>query len=175
MCDFEYVTFNQAHRIGLTNEAELQLRHAKHQGVFVCQNIIRNEPSFGLLREFDIVLQVNCQAVTSYVQLESVFDSRVGRDVTFKVMRDGVHKSVTVPVVNLHAVACPRNFLEIDDTIINSISLHHARSFGLPLGACVVSNAGTLMGMACLPSKSILKSIDNVTTPSFEAAMNIIK
>lgn len=66
--------------------------------------IVPKGPSHNLLQNGDILIAINGQALSSFVALEEVLDSNVGRQVKLDIERGGKPLTFEIPVQDLHSM-----------------------------------------------------------------------
>ncbi len=153
--------YDQLSRLGLTPEAESSSREhfPEGTGLLVVDSILPQGPAEGVLRPGDILLTVNDAFIDGFVPLEDALDRAVGGVLSLVVQRGGEELSLTVPVVDLHALT-PSEFLEFGGGVIHPLSIHQAAMGVVPVSGVVVASSGYALRRAHIPPSAVIDSID---------------
>lgn len=87
----KHTAFDEARRLGLTNQTEAALRKAfpKETGVMVVNQVIPKGPADEVLEPGDVVVSMNGEMITTFLPWEGYLDDRVGGEVEVEVQRGG--------------------------------------------------------------------------------------
>jgi S1-C subfamily serine protease len=172
---FEYTTFDEVRRLGLSGEVEARFRKLfpNTTGMLVVEEALRGGPSETLLEPGDVLLTIDGAPLVGFVPLEEVLDDKVGATVHLEVERRGAVQAVDVPVIDLHAIT-PSSYLEVGDSTFNDLSYLQARNHAIPLGGAYVATAGYMLDRAGIPNGAVVTELAGAPIPdldAFEAAL----
>lgn len=161
---FHFHYFNELRRLGLTEDEETAVRQQAMgtQGMLTVKEVVPAGPGHRCLVPGDIILQVNGQAITTFVELEDIFDNSVGQVVKCTIARGQQRLTVDIPVQDLYSIT-PSGFLEAGDSIFNDMSYQTARFYNLPVSGAFVAKSGYMLRSAGIPQGAVITQVD--TTP----------
>jgi S1-C subfamily serine protease len=172
---FSYAPYDELTRLGLQPATESEARRAAplQTGMLVVREVQPGSPTEGKLQPGDILVRVDGRLVTTFLPLEDVLDSAVGREVTLEVERGGARLVERLPVQDLHAIT-PAEYLEFGDAVVHSLSYQMARHFNAPVSGVYVAAPGYVLGAAGVPRGALVTSVDGrpvANLADFEAAV----
>ncbi len=168
---FRHRPFDEVRRLGLTDATESAVRTAfpDGTGMLVVDQVIPGGPAFGKLEPGDVIVRVDGALTTAFIPWEEVVDNRVGGTVTVDVERGGQPLSVTLPVLDLHAVT-PSSYLEMGGAVLNPFSFQQARSHTLPLDVGVwVASSGYMLANAGIPDNVVITGVGTERVKTLDA------
>ena len=175
---FVYESFDELRRLGLREDTEAVVRERfpDRLGMLVVNEILPDSVADGLLEVGDIIVEIDGQFVTQFVQLEDIFDSRVGELLNLIVERNGEELDVTVEVQDLHAIT-PREYISFGNTVVHDLSYQQARHLNRAAEGIYVANPGYVLGNAGIPRGSVIVAVgetDVRTLDDFETAIDTL-
>ncbi len=126
---FAHQPFRELRRLGLDEATETLVRATSYgtTGMLTVGQVIPGGAADGQLQPGDILVSINNTLITDFVSLESLLDASIGASLNVEVIRQGERAKSLVTVVDLNALA-PDDFLELGDTILQDMSIQHARA-----------------------------------------------
>ena len=178
---FKHHPFGELKRLGLTEETEAAVREALplETGMLVVDQVIQGGTATGKLEVGDVLLTVGhadgaggprngaCDWCTTFLALEEVTDSAVGREVVLVVQRGGCEMEVRLSVADLHAL-CPTTLVEFGGCSLHALSEQQARNWDMPPGGVHVSLCGYMLSNAGVPSRAVIREINAQPTPTLQ-------
>ncbi|KAI8814260.1 hypothetical protein BJ742DRAFT_672031 [Cladochytrium replicatum] len=175
---FYHRTFDEVRRLGLTAEAEEEIRRLFTDGVgtLVVEVVLPEGTASGILEEGDVLLAVNGEFITKFVPLEEIIDSSVGREIRLRVQRGGEEMTVSCNVEDLHAIT-PSRYVEVGGGKLNDLSFQLARQYCVPCKGVYVADAS---GMFRLDGASdqrgwLITHVDTKPTPNLDAFIEVMQ
>ncbi|TPX35142.1 hypothetical protein SmJEL517_g02385 [Synchytrium microbalum] len=181
--EFAQKQYDEARRLGLPILTETLFRqtYPELNGILTVKHVIPKGAADGLLFTGDIVLQVNGKCLARLDELAEELDSRapnpdhhVNSMITLTVFRDQKVVNIDLEVQCLHSVQ-PSRFYEIGGSTIHALSFQLARGFLHRVGAPFVADAGHMMGVAGIPTNSIIVSVNHIKTPDIESFAEVMR
>lgn len=172
---FRHKPFRELRRLGLDAESEVIVRESdkKNNGMLTVNQIFPGGTAAGVLQEGDILMEVNGQSVAQFVTLEAILDDTVGSEISLQVLRQGEATDVSMVVVDLHA-QIPDRFVEMGDSILQDMSLQHARGMNIVKQGVVVAKAGFLFHEAGIQENAVITSINNQTINNLQDLTDLL-
>ncbi|KAI3842382.1 hypothetical protein MKW92_037536 [Papaver armeniacum] len=168
---FLHKGFNETRKLGLKRETEQMVRHlspAGETGMLVVDSLVPDGPAHKLLEPGDILVRVNGEVITRFLDLETVLDNSVGQNIDLFIQRGDILLPVNLLVQDLHSIT-PNSFLEVSDAVIHALSYQQARNFRFKCGVVYVAKPGGCSS-AChnkeICGKEILQLDDLITVLS---------
>ncbi|GKZ94889.1 hypothetical protein AnigIFM59636_008620 [Aspergillus niger] len=137
--------FDECRRLGLTPEWEATVRKAApmETSILVAEIILPEGPADGKLEEEDMLLQVNRELLTQFIQLNDILDSSVGQKVLLLVQRGGQNVEIECQVSDLHAIT-PDRFVTVAGGTFHNLSYQQSRLYAIAThGVYVCEAAGS--------------------------------
>ncbi|MDO6461348.1 trypsin-like peptidase domain-containing protein [Granulosicoccaceae sp. 1_MG-2023] len=171
---FRHRSYRDLRGLGLDETTEETVRELNPAatGLLTVSQVFPGGVADGALQEGDILLYVNGQAIENFVALEAILDERVGEQLEVSLLRQGEKQTLNLPVADLHALI-PGRFLEIGDSILQSMSLQHARSMNLPQAGAVLANPGFLFEEAGVPDNALITRINGTQIHSLQDVLTL--
>ncbi|KAL3232472.1 Uncharacterized protein RNJ44_04388 [Nakaseomyces bracarensis] len=169
--------YDECKRLGLTPERESESRSLfpERIGLLVAETILREGPSDGKIKEGDILIAINGKRISTFIQVDDVLDSSVGKEVEFQVQRGGKELAVVCTVGDLHAVT-PSRYVEVCGATFNELSYQMARFYALPIRGVFLSSAS---GSFNFDNKEkigwIVDAVDYKETPDLDTFIEVMK
>ncbi|KAJ2786085.1 hypothetical protein H4R18_000117 [Coemansia javaensis] len=161
---FLYRPFDEAQKLGLPEETEALVRRMRPSdiGMLVVETVLPEGPgALAGLEEGDILVRINGEIVTHFVQLEEAFDSSIGRTVVLTVCRGGETIEAPVAVQDMHALT-PSRLVTFGGCTANNLSYQLAYTYTLPLRGVFVAAVGSFLPNCDENEGIIIDRIDNV-------------
>lgn len=168
--------FEECRRLGLTPEAEDVARKLfpHKSGLLVAELVLPKGPADGLIKEGDTLISINGEAISTFIKVDEILDSNVGKPLDFVIQRGGQQLTKSVVIGDLHAIT-PNRYVEVAGSLFNDLSYQLARSFGVAVGGVFVSSAsGTFVGLAD-GNLCIVDEIDDKKTPNLDTFIEVMK
>ena len=158
---FVHLPFRELKRLGLDVETEQRVRQSglNSTGMLVVSQVIPGGIADDKLESGDILLSINEQLIINFESLESLLDESIGSRADVSIIRHGLIQSIGIEVADLHALA-PRQLLEIGDSVLQDMSIQHARAMNRPQDGVVVTRAGYAFTRANVPEGSVIISVE---------------
>ncbi|KAF2760032.1 nuclear serine protease HtrA2/Nma111, partial [Pseudovirgaria hyperparasitica] len=170
--------FDECRRLGLTQDWEKEVRKTfpKETGMLVAEVVLPKGPADKKLEEGDLLVKVNGQLLTQFVQLDSILDESVGGKVSLLVQRGGENISVEIDVGDLHAIT-PDRFVSVAGASFHDLSYQQGRLYAIALkdaGVYICESAGSFR-LDGSDSGWVVQTIDNKPTPDLDTFIQVMK
>lgn len=164
-------TYDELRRLGLRAETEAAVRAARPQGtgLLVFDGIVPQGPAWDDLALGDVLRSLDGRPIHDFIELESVLDESVGKEVQVGVERGGAALSFPVLVQDLHEIT-PSSFVEVGDVLLNELSYQQARHGPVPTGGAYVSASGYMLQSAGVSARAVITAIGEEAIYSLEDA-----
>ncbi|KAG1470933.1 hypothetical protein G6F56_002406 [Rhizopus delemar] len=174
--EFEYLPYNEVRRLGLKRSVEEKVRakFPDETGMLVVRSLLPKGPADGLLVPGDIVIGCNGKMVPHFIALFSILDEAVGQQVTLMISRGKRTLEVEVKIQDLHSIT-PDRFVEIGGGVVHELSYQLAKSYSQPVGGVYVATSGHMLASASAWRKSMIVSVNNVSTPTLDSFIEVLK
>lgn len=158
---FTHLPFRELSRLGLDEETETRVRGnaSGTNGMLTVGQVIPGGPADGALEPGDILISIDDSLVTDFISLESLLDASIGKTLSVEVIRQAQRMTVSVDVVDLHALA-PSRLLEMGDSILQDMSIQHARAMNRSQQGVVVMRPGYVFTQAAVPQGAVIIELD---------------
>ncbi len=172
---FAYESFDELRRLGLCEETEDAVReHFPGQlGMLVVDNILPDSVVDGHLKVGDIIVKIDGEFVTKFVQLEQFLDSHVGESLRLDIERNGEALDVTVEVQDLHAIT-PRDYISFGNAVVHDLSYQQARNMNRATEGVYIANPGYVFGNAGLQRGNVIVAIGDEEVHSLDDFERIV-
>lgn len=174
--EFIYRSYDELLQLGLAKHIEQRLRslnasggqedddveEEEHQGLLVVKSLLPDGPASAHLEPGDILLTVNGQLISTFIELEDILDTTVNRSIDMVVSRAGELTECSLIVQDLHTIT-PHRYVEFGGGVMHDLSYQMAHSYGLSLNnpGVYVAAAGYIMGTAHALRRSVIQSVNN--------------
>ncbi|KAJ2781254.1 hypothetical protein GGI15_003270 [Coemansia interrupta] len=172
---FKHITFNEAEKHGLILDSNFKEEMDQDStGVLTVSKLLPQGPAHGKLQIGDIIISIDHQLVTKFVQMSEAIDSSVGKSVVLHVFRNNDMVDVEIPVQDLFDVT-PSKMLCVGGTYMHNMSLQFAANNSLPISGVVVTNetSGFFQGGLSADFR-IIDSINGVRTPNLDSLIEVL-
>ncbi|KAJ1723107.1 hypothetical protein LPJ61_005862, partial [Coemansia biformis] len=174
---FLYRPFDEAQKLGLPEETEALVRSVRPNdiGMLVVETVLPEGPgACAGLEEGDILLRINGEIVTHFVQLEDFLDGNIGKTVAVTAIRGGETIEAVATVQDMHELA-PSRLVSFGGCAANNLSYQLAYTYTLPLRGVFLASNGIF-----LPSREngeglIVDTIDNEPVANIDDFVAAIK
>ncbi|CCK71999.1 Nma111p KNAG_0I02140 [Huiozyma naganishii CBS 8797] len=169
--------YDECRRLGLTSESEATARQMFPDkiGLLVAEIVLKNGPAYTQIKEGDILISLNDQLISSFVQVDDIFDNSVDETVELVIQRSGVDINVTIKIQDLHSIT-PDRYVEVCGATFNDMSYQMARCYALPVKGVFLSCA---TGSFNFDSKEkvgwVIDAVNNKETPDLDTFINVMK
>ncbi|GER28855.1 DegP protease family protein [Striga asiatica] len=156
---FLHKGFDETRRLGLRSETEELVRHASppgETGMLVIDSVVPGGPAHKHLEPGDVLIHLNGEVTTQFLQMESLLDDSVSHNVELQIERGGKPLTVDLTVQDLHSIT-PDYFLEVSGAVIHPLSYQQARNFRFQCGLVYVAEPGYMLFRAGVPRHAIIK------------------
>ncbi|KAI8534548.1 hypothetical protein RHMOL_Rhmol10G0098800 [Rhododendron molle] len=167
--------FDETRRLGLRIETEQMVRHASRlgeTGMLVVDSAVPGGPAHHLLQPGDVLVRVNGDVITQFLEMETLLDDSVDRKIELQIERGGALFSVDLMVQDLHSIT-PYSFLEVSDAVIHPLSYQQARNFRFHCGLVYVAEPGYFLGSK-VPRHSIIKKFGGEEISRLEDLISVL-
>ncbi|RZC53199.1 hypothetical protein C5167_012061 [Papaver somniferum] len=137
-------SFNETRKLGLKRDTEQMVRNlspAGETGMLVVDSLVPDGPADKQLQPGDILVRVNGEVITRFLNLETVLDDSVDQNIDLFIQRGDIPLTVNLLVQDLHSIT-PNSFLEVSDAVIHALSYQQARNFRFKCGVVYVAKPG---------------------------------
>jgi S1-C subfamily serine protease len=172
-----YKPFDELHRLGLSAETERHARSAAPEGtgMLVVEETVPEGPADAAgVEPGDIVVRLDGERVSDFVDLEGHLDASVGRTITVEIERGGRSVELAIDVQDLHSIT-PARYLEVGRAVLHDLSYQQARNHGRPTRGVYVASNGYMLAKADVPAGAVLRSIDAQPVPDLEALVSLLR
>ena len=169
--------YDECKRLGLTPEEESKARAFSPDkiGLLVAETILKDGPGYNLIKEGDVLISINDQRISSFIQVDDIFDNSVGKEVTIHIQRSGIDHVIKTVIQDLHSIT-PDRYVEVCGATFNDLSYQMARCYALPVRGVFLSCAS---GSFNFDSKEkvgwIIDAVDNKETPDLDTFIEVMK
>ncbi len=175
---FVYESFDELRRLGLRDDTEAVIRERfpGQLGMLVVNDILPDSVADNRLKIGDIIVEIDGEFVTRFVQLEEIIDSNVGESLHLIVERNGEERDVTVDVQDLHTIT-PMEYIQFGDAVVHKLSYQQARHMNRATEGIYIANPGYVFGNAGIPRGSVITAIgeeDVHTLDDFERVLDVL-
>ncbi|KAI3838210.1 hypothetical protein MKX03_020558 [Papaver bracteatum] len=156
---FLHKGFNETRKLGLKRETEQMVRNvspAGETGMLVVDSLVPDGPADEQLQPGDILVRVNGEVITLFLDLETILDNSVDQTINLFIQRGDISLPVKLLVQDLHSIT-PNSFLEVSDAVIHALSYQQARNFQFKCGLVYVAKPGYILSRAAVPRHAIIK------------------
>lgn len=157
---FQHRPFRELLRLGLEPEIEQRARedNPATSGMMLVGQVMVGGVTDGVLIEGDMLIEINGNLVTGFVELEDTLDNSVGETVEITVIRQGLVTTVQAAVADLHEIE-PRRFIEIGDSVLQNLSIQHIRAMARGGNGVVLVDRGYHFARAGVPEGAVITSV----------------
>ncbi|SCV02824.1 LAME_0H05512g1_1 [Lachancea meyersii CBS 8951] len=169
--------YDECRRLGLTADREQEARKQfpDRIGLLVVETVLREGPGDTKIKEGDTLISINGELIASFIQVDDILDSSVGKNIELLIQRGGKDLNITCEVGDLHAIT-PSSYLEVCGATFHELSYQMARFYAIPVRGVFLSSAS---GSFNFDSKEkvgwIVDAIDNQETPNLETFIEVMK
>ncbi|KAI4216210.1 MAG: hypothetical protein LQ351_001220 [Letrouitia transgressa] len=167
--------FDECRRLGLSANWEAAIRKnlPKETGMLVAETVLPEGPADKQLQEGDVLVKVNGELLTNFVQLDSILDSSVYKKVSLLVQRGGRDIQVELTVGDLHAIT-PDRFVTVAGGSFHDLSYQQARLYAIPVRGVYVCEAAGSFRFENSESGWLIESVDQKETPNLKAFIDVM-
>lgn len=157
---FAYESYDELRRLGLREDTEsiVRKRFPGQLGMLVVDDILPGGSADGHLEIGDIIVEIDGDFVTQFVQLEQIFDNHVGESLNLIVERNGEELDVNVEVQDLHAIT-PMEYIQFGDAVVHNLSYQQARHMNQATEGIYIANPGYVFSNAGIPRGSVITAV----------------
>lgn len=158
---FNHQPFRDLRRLGLDEETESKVRASEFAttGMLTVGQVIPGGVAQGVLEPGDILVSIADKLITDYVSLEAMLDGAIAQVLPVDLIRQGQHERVEVAVADLNALA-PSRFLELGDSVLQDMSIQHARAMNREQEGVVVMRPGYVFAAANVPQSALITEVE---------------
>ncbi|CAM6099321.1 unnamed protein product [Calypogeia fissa] len=172
---FVHKGFDETRRLGLTRETEQVVRDtspASETGMLVVDSVVPGGPAHKELEPGDVLVRMNGEVVTQFLNVESLLDDDIEKTVDIEVERGGKTVKVNLLVQDLHSIT-PSSFLEVSGGVLHSLSYQQARNFRFVCGLVYVAEPGYMLSRAGVPKHAIIKKVAGQDISNIESFISV--
>jgi len=158
---FTHQPFRELSRLGLDEETEARIRASAPDtnGMLTVAQVIPGGAADGALESGDILISIEGRMITDFLSLEALLDASIGKTLSVEIIRQAVRKTVDASVADLHALA-PRQLLEVGDSVLQDMSIQHARAMNRVQKGVVVMRPGYAFTRASVPQGAVIIELE---------------
>jgi len=158
---FLHQPFRQLKRLGLDSESEQQARQNQPgvNGMLTVSQVIPGGVAENILEPGDILLRIENNLIMDFVALESLLDDSIAQTLNVEIIRQGVKSTIEIEVADLHALA-PGQLLELGDSVLQDMSIQHARAMNRAQSGVVLMQQGYLFTKAEIPQGALIIEVE---------------
>lgn len=173
---FSYTPFDEVRRLGLRSDTEEAIRRKfpANTGMLVVVEVQKGSPAEETIEPGDVLVKLNGELTTDFIELAEVLDSSVGKNVSLTLERGGQVLERTLSVEDLYAIT-PDEYLEFGDGVVHNLSWQQARHINAPIKGVYVANPGYVLGAAAVPRGAVVTEIDGKPVDALEDLENILR
>ena len=168
--------YDDCRRLGLTDNWEVAMRkHSpKENSMLVAEMVLPEGPAHEQVQEGDILIKVNGNLLTSFIELDAILDSSVAGSVSLLVQREGKDHEVTLQVGDLHSIT-PDRFVTVAGGSFHNLSYQQARLYGIACKGLYVCEAAGSFKMENALSGWLIDTVDNEPTPDLDTFIDVMQ
>jgi S1-C subfamily serine protease len=172
---FTHEYYDELERLGLPADTEAKLRkqYPDATGLLVVNQVLSGGPADPLLQPGDLLMSVDGKVIYSFVPLDEVMDSSVGRTLKVAILRGGKPLTQDLPVQDLNALT-PNSYLEFGGATLNDLSFQVARGFNVPAHGVYIANPGYVFGTAAIQRAAIITEFDGKPVADLDGFQRIL-
>lgn len=158
---FHHKPFRDLRRLGLDASTESRVRASQNTitGMLTVGQVIPGGAGDGKLEPGDILVSIANELVTDFVSLEAMLDDAIAQVLPVTLIRQGQQQSTEIEVADLNAMA-PDRFLELGDSIVQNMSIQHARAMNRKQEGVVVMRPGFMFAAANVPQGALITEVE---------------
>lgn len=171
---FKLKPFDECRRLGLNPEWESVLRKSfpGEDNLIVAVDVLAEGPSDGKLKEGDILIKINGELITQFLNLNTIFDENIDQTIRVLVQRDGEDVEEDITVQNLNAIT-PDRFVTVGAACFHDLSYQVAQRYVLPCRGVYVCKAGPFHPTH--DNYLMVDSVNHKKTPNLETFVQVLK
>ncbi len=160
---FNHQPFRDLRRLGLDEQTEATVRasHYATTGMITVGQVIPGGVADGLLEPGDILVSIADELMSDYVSLEAMLDASIGQTLPVELIRQGAAMRIDIQVADLNALA-PDSFLELGDSILQNMSIQHARAMNRKQEGVVIMQPGYVFAAANVPQSALIIEVEGM-------------
>lgn len=168
--------FRELQRLGLDPKTEQKVRDSSTDttGMLVVSQVLPGGVAEDALEPGDILVSIDDQLTTDFVALESLLDASIGKTLTVNIMRHGQSILREISVADLHELA-PGQLLELGDSVLQDMSIQHARAMNRAQDGVVVTRAGYTFTRAGIPEGAVIISVEGRKVTDLQTFLAVVK
>lgn len=173
---FEQRPFRLLSRLGLRADLaeRFQRDFPESNGMLLARQIFPGGIAEGVIEEGDILLAINSEPLTQFIQLAEVLDSSIGQEVEITLLRQGQEISLPLEVRDFEALQ-PSRFVEFGDSLLHDISVQRARAMNLPQQGIILARSGYNFSRAGVPRDALITEVNGNAVTSVEDLLVLLR
>ncbi len=173
---FSYTPFDEVRRLGLRGQTEEDVRRKfpTKTGMLVVVEVQKGSAAEQTLEPGDVLVKLNGQLTTGFIELAEVLDASVGKNVSLTVERGGQVLERQLAVEDLYAIT-PSEYLEFGDGVVHNLSWQQARHINVPIKGVYVANPGYVLGAAGVPRGAVITEIGGKPVDTLADFENVLR
>ena len=154
---FRHQPFRELGRLGLDQITMGKVREhdSDNNGMLVVSQVIKGAVADGKLEEGDILVSIDNEIITDFIDLEAMLDAHIGQTLPFRMVRQGKLITRRLTITDLQAIM-PSRLLELGDAVLQNMSIQHARAMNRPRSGVVAMRPGYMLERAGIPQGSVI-------------------
>ncbi|MGQ7844128.1 trypsin-like peptidase domain-containing protein [Granulosicoccus sp. 3-233] len=173
---FDHQPFRELRRLGLDAQTEATVRESQEgiTGMMTVGQVIPGGVADGVLQPGDILVSIADRLMTDYITLEATLDAAIGQTLPVVLIRQGTQVLIDIGVADLNALA-PDRFLELGDSILQDMSIQHARAMNRQQEGVVVMHPGFVFSAANVPQSALITEVDGKAVRDIDDFIGILQ
>ncbi|KAL6944354.1 hypothetical protein ACO0RG_001090 [Hanseniaspora osmophila] len=168
--------YDECRRLGLSADKESLMREnfPDKCGLLVAETVLKEGPASELIAAGDILISINEELITSFIQVDRILDESVGKTIELLVQRSGKNVFAKCTVGDLHAIT-PSRYVEVCGASFHELSYQMARLHGIPVsGVFLNSSTGSFDFNDDEDAGWIIDQVDNNPTPNLDVFIDVM-
>ncbi|KAH3901392.1 probable Pro-apoptotic serine protease NMA111 [Saccharomycodes ludwigii] len=169
--------FDECKRLGLTSDRESEFRSTFPDkfGLLVAETILKEGPASNKIEEGDVLISINNNLISSFIQVDDILDSSIGENIRVVVQRGGKEINFECKVGDLHQIT-PNKYVEVCGATFHELSYQMARLYAIPVRGVFLSSATGSFNLDKSEKVGwIIDSVDNKTTKDLAGFVEVMK
>jgi len=162
---FNFTPLDGCRRLGMKIEEEREFRKAQQSvmvstgALVVARGVIDGPGHRAGLLPGDILLRINGRLITSFLDLETILDDSVGRELVLDVRRGDNTLAMKVVPQDMHQTI-PSEYLEYSSGILHTLGFQIGYQMDIPAHAVFVAQSGYSLNRAGIASMCVITEIN---------------
>ncbi len=157
---FNFTPTNRFASLGIDETGLGYIANENVDGKLVVKHVIPKGPGEGVFQAGDLLLSVKDEQVDSFLQLETILNANVGKQINVSILRNNEKIQKTVQVDDLFSLT-PQEYVEYGNSIAIPVGISMARLFNIPAGGITLVDPGPSFGSRGIKRYALIEEIQN--------------